>query len=140
MTDELASYQKLPYRLFVNHSKGEYVKWLAHTNGVESFWALAKRSLQGTYHQWSQQHLQRYLDEFAGRHNLRPLDTEMRMTVMVQQMVGKVLPFRVLAPARLRQFRFRSRRGRSRRFLRSTGTVLPEGSTTSDRAGPSLHG
>ena len=38
--DELASYAKLPYRLWVNHSRGEYVNWLAHTNGVESFWAL----------------------------------------------------------------------------------------------------
>ena len=40
--DELASYAKLPYRLWVNHSRGEYVNWLAHTNGVESFWALVK--------------------------------------------------------------------------------------------------
>ena len=48
VSDELASYAKLPYHLWVNHSKGEYVNWLAHTNGVESVGALVKRSLAGT--------------------------------------------------------------------------------------------
>ena len=103
VTDELASYAKLPYHLSVNHSAGQYVDGMAHTNGVESFWALLKRGYYGTYHKASPRHLQRYVDEFAGRHNLRPLDTELRMIVMVQQMAGKVLRFRTLAPRRPRQ-------------------------------------
>ena len=98
-----ASYAKLPYHLSVNHSAGQYVDGMAHTNGVESFWALLKRGYYGTYHKASPRHLQRYVDEFAGRHNLRPLDTELRMIVMVQQMAGKVLRFRTLAPRRPRQ-------------------------------------
>ncbi len=91
--DELGSYRALSNHYAVNHSRGLYVDWLAHTNGLESFWALFRRAYHGTYHHWSRRHIQRYLDEMAGRHNLRPLDTEMRMIVMVQQMVGKVLPF-----------------------------------------------
>lgn len=59
----------------VNHSVGEYVRGQAHTNGVESFWSMLKRGYQGTYHQMSAKHLQRYITEFAGRHNVRDLDT-----------------------------------------------------------------
>ena len=58
----------------VNHGVGEYVKGQATTNGVESFWALLKRGYHGVYHQMSAKHLQRYVDEFAGRYNIRRLD------------------------------------------------------------------
>ena len=54
---------------------GEYVREQAHTNGVESFWALLKRGYMGTYHKMSFKHLQRYVKEFEGRHNQRPFDT-----------------------------------------------------------------
>ncbi len=37
----------------VKHSAGEYVREQAHTNGVESFWALLKRGYMGTYHKMS---------------------------------------------------------------------------------------
>ena len=98
VTDELASYQKLPLHLSVNHSAGQYVEGWAHTNGVESFWALFKRAYKGTYHVMSARHLQRYLDEFAGRHNMRPLDTELRMIVMFQ-----IQPLAALVPRHLTQ-------------------------------------
>ena len=96
-------YNKLPNWIHVNHSQGEYVQGEVHVNGLESFWALVKRGYYGTYHQWHRRHIYRYINEFSGRHNIRPLDTEMRMTVMVQMMVGKVLPYRVLAPRRPKQ-------------------------------------
>ncbi len=38
-----------------------------------------------------------YVDEFAGRHNQRKLDTELQMAIMVQLMVGKRLRYKVLA-------------------------------------------
>ena len=51
----------------VHHSVGEYVKGEAHTNGVESFWALLKRGYHGVYHKMSVKHLQKYIDEFSNR-------------------------------------------------------------------------
>ena len=59
----------------VNHSVGEYVREKAHVNGMESFWSMLKRGYYGTYHRMSPAHLQRYVAEFAGRHNIRSLDT-----------------------------------------------------------------
>ena len=68
----------------------------AHTNGIESFWALLKRGYYGTYHKMSEKHLSRYIGEFAGRHNARAVDTIQQMTLMAQGMMGKRLPYREL--------------------------------------------
>ena len=46
---------------------------MAHTNGIESHWAMLKRGYVGVYHQMSAKHLPRYVAEFEGRHNSRPL-------------------------------------------------------------------
>jgi transposase-like protein len=55
----------------VNHSAGEYVREQVHTNSIESVWALLKRGHYGTFHQWSEKHLSRYVDEFVFRLNTR---------------------------------------------------------------------
>ena len=55
---------------------------MAHTQGIESFWAALKRGYHGTYHKMSEKHLDRYVSEFAGRHNHRPLDTIDQMSAM----------------------------------------------------------
>ena len=55
----------------VRHGTGEYVKEMAHTNGIESFWSMLKRAHKGTFHKISPKHLDRYVQEFAGRHNIR---------------------------------------------------------------------
>lgn len=80
----------------VNHGVKEYVRDQAHTNGIESFWALLKRSYHGTYHKISAKHLQRYVDEFSGRNNLRESDTSEQMAVVAQRMIGKRLPYQAL--------------------------------------------
>ena len=80
----------------VNHSVAEYVRGQAHTNGIESFWSMLKRAHKGVYHQISAKHLQRYVDEFAGRHNVREADTIDQMGAVVSGMVGKRLMYRDL--------------------------------------------
>ena len=65
----------------VNHGAKQYVDGIAHTNGIESFWSMLKRRYIGTYHQFSVKHMQRYVDEFAGRHNQRSMDTEKQMVL-----------------------------------------------------------
>ena len=80
----------------VRHSAKEYVHGMAHTNGIESFWSMLKRGYHGVYHQMSRKHLQRYVNEFAGRHNLRPMDTIEQMESMVNGMNGKRLRYKDL--------------------------------------------
>ena len=73
-TDESRSYSGIDAYDFehmtVNHSAGEYVKEMASTNGIESFWSLLKRGFMGTYHQMSPEHLNRYVNEFSFRHDV----------------------------------------------------------------------
>ena len=99
-TDDHGGYAGMPNRHTVRHTVGEYVAGQAHVNGLESFWAMMKRGYMGTYHRMSPAHLQRYVNEFAGRHNQRDLDTEMQMRLMVQGMVGKRLRYKDLAVGR----------------------------------------
>ena len=80
----------------VKHSVKEYVREEAHTNGVESVWAALKRGYQGIYHKMSSKHLDRYVREFAGRHNLRPEDTLEQMSTIAKRMGPKRLPYRKL--------------------------------------------
>ena len=93
-TDEARAYWKLrrPHGS-VRHSIGEYVKGLAHTNGLESFWAILKRGCNGVYHHLSVKHLHRYVQEFSGRRNRRPRDTEEQMKAIVQSMAGRRLRY-----------------------------------------------
>ena len=80
----------------VCHSTGEYVREMAHTNGIESFWAQLKRAHDGTFHKMSAKHLHRYTTEFAGRHNDREADTLAQMENMACAMVGKRLEYKEL--------------------------------------------
>jgi len=90
---DLQSYEKLDgcQHDSVKHSVGEYVKGKAHVNGVESFWAMLKRAHKGTFHKFSPKHLDRYVKEFAGRHNIRDLDTLAQMRNTVARLFGRNL-------------------------------------------------
>lgn len=93
-TDEHKGYNGIPNpHETVKHSVSEYVNGMAHTNGIESFWAMLKRGYHGTYHQMSEKHLRRYVSEFAGRHNARDFDTIRQMERMAANMEGKRLTF-----------------------------------------------
>ncbi len=93
-TDGHPAYRALPRpHGFVRHSVGEYVNGQAHTNGIESFWSLLKRGYHGTFHHVSAKHLDRYVAEFAGRHNARGSDTAEQMRRTAAAMSGKVLQY-----------------------------------------------
>lgn len=77
----------------VQHSAGTYVIEQIHTNGIEAFWSVLKRGIVGVYHHVSVKHLDLYVDEFAGRHNLRDLGTEAQMSAVARGMVGKRLRY-----------------------------------------------
>ena len=96
-TDEAAAYKGMPFEHeSVRHSAGEYVKEMAHTQGIESFWATLKRAHKGIYHKISPKHLNRYVRQFAGKHNFREADTIDQMGDVVAGMVGKRLMYRDL--------------------------------------------
>ena len=96
-TDDATAYRGMAHEHeSVRHSVGEYVRDQIHTNGIESFWSMLKRAHKGVYHKISPKHLQRYVNEFAGRHNSREKDTIDRMQSMVAGMVGKRLMYRNL--------------------------------------------
>jgi transposase-like protein len=83
----------------VAHTLGEYVTedGLAHTNTAEAFFAILKRGVMGSFHSISEQHLQRYCDEFAFRWNHRSAlgieDTE-RAAAAIKGAAGKRLTYR----------------------------------------------
>ena len=97
-TDDALAYRDMPgiRHQAVKHSIGQYVDGKAHTNGIESFWALLKRGYYGTYHKMSVQHLKRYVNEFSGRHNVRNANTADQMSKVVSGMVGKRLRYKDL--------------------------------------------
>ena len=95
-TDEAKAYQGLPNHEAVKHSVAEYVRDQAHTNGMESFWSMLKRAHMGIFHKLSPKHLNRYVQEFSGKHNLRNLDTLDQMRAVVVRLAGRALPYRRL--------------------------------------------
>ena len=93
-TDEAAAYNRLNrHHEAVAHGAGEYVRGQAHTNGIESFWSMLKRGYVGTYHHFSVKHLDRYVTEFEGRHNRRPLDTADQMAALAKGADGKRMTY-----------------------------------------------
>ena len=97
ITDDHKSYKKLPfYHRQVNHSRIQYVHGSAHTNGIESFWSMVKRSYHGVHHFWSPKHNDRYIAGLCGKHNIRDLDTVDQMASVVRDMEGKRLTWAVL--------------------------------------------
>ena len=80
----------------VRHSVAEYVRGMAHTNGIESFWSMLKRAHKGTFHKLSAKHLQRYVNEFAAKQNTRQMDTIDQMRHLVAGLVGRRLMYRDL--------------------------------------------
>ena len=82
----------------VNHSKDEYVGKEGQTvNTAESFFAILKRGIMGSFHSVSEQHLQRYVTEFEFRWNTRvalEINDTMRAAAILKGAEGKRLTYR----------------------------------------------
>lgn len=88
-TDDLPSYNDLEKMGFdhktVAHSQKIYVaSGDIHTNNVEGFWSQLKRSIDGTYHHVTPEHLQEYADEYSFRYSHRKDDKPMFKTMLKQ--------------------------------------------------------
>jgi transposase-like protein len=95
MTDELVSYWGLEESYthsVINHAE-KYVDGIVSTNGMENFWSLLKRGLNGTYVAVEPFHLFRYIDEQAFRFNNRGTNDSGRFVKTLSQVTGKRLTF-----------------------------------------------
>lgn len=98
MTDKYTVYNGLSEEFagheIVDHGKGEYVRGNTHTNTVEGWFALLKRGVTGTFHHVSEEHLDRYVDEFAFRYNRRDLTDGERAVDALKKIGGKRLTYK----------------------------------------------
>jgi transposase-like protein len=102
-TDEHTGYMGLEKKYVhevVNHLEA-YVDGKVHTNGIENFWSLLKRGLNGTYVSVEPFHLEKYVDEQAFRYNNRatkdnPLNDADRFILAMHQVAGKRLTYSAL--------------------------------------------
>ena len=99
-TDEFTGYHGLEKKYVhkvINHSQ-EYVRGQVHTQGIENFWSLLKRTLRGTYVSVEPFHLDGYLDEQVFRYNNRktkdnPLTDTDRFALAMMQVAGRRLTY-----------------------------------------------
>jgi transposase-like protein len=97
-TDELSSYVGLEKEYahnVINHMEA-YVMGNVHTNGIENFWSLLKRTIRGTYVSVEPFHLFRYVDEQSFRFNKRDNDNAGRFAEVVSGIVGKRVTYKKL--------------------------------------------
>ena len=90
VTDEYKGYMgisKLIPHAVINHQKS-YADGIIHTNTIEGFWALLKRGMFGQFHSVSRRHLQRYIDEFCYRYNLRDEDSDTAFSLTTNRCLG----------------------------------------------------
>ena len=102
-TDKLKSYNRLGEHFAehgsVDHFHGEYVNGEAHTNTLENYWCLLKRSVKGTYTKIAPFHTDRYLSEQSWRFNYRKLSDYGRFKLLCSMIFGKRLKFMELIGA-----------------------------------------
>ena len=95
-TEDHRAYPGMPFdQESVKHTAADYVRDMAHTNGIESFRAVPQRA-QGRLPQVRRQALQHYVIDFASRHNVRKKDTLTQLEFIVSGMVGKRLTSKAL--------------------------------------------
>jgi transposase-like protein len=104
-TDDSSSYNwakdEFAAHKTVNHSEDEYVRYegddVVTSNQAENFFSQLKRSLDGTHHHVSREHLSRYLSEFDFRYSSRKISDTERMAKLVGQVGGKRLTYKLIS-------------------------------------------
>lgn len=98
-TDTALPYLKMDADQFVHqmvdHAE-KYVEGRCHTNSLENFWSLLKRTLKGTYVSVDPIHLERYLDEQVTRFNERKCDDRTRFFSTMQRVAKRRLTYKKL--------------------------------------------
>ena len=97
-TDALKSYEGLDDEFvheMIDHAK-EYVRGNCHTNGIENFWSLLKRCINGTYISVMPWHLKSYVDEQVFRFNERKGDDSERFEEVMSRTAGRRLTYSAL--------------------------------------------
>jgi transposase-like protein len=97
-TDALPSYASMNHvfvHKFIDHMEA-YARGNVHTNGLENFWSLLKRSINGTYVSVEPFHLFRYLDEQAFRFNSRRQSDANRFGDVAKRVTGRRLTYKAL--------------------------------------------
>lgn len=100
-TDAAMFYRRLGHQFrkheYVDHSSGEYVRGTVTTNHAEGFFSQLKRSIDGTHHHVSVEHLPRYLAEFDFRYTTRKMNDSQRMGRLLGQVGGRRLTYNRVA-------------------------------------------
>jgi transposase-like protein len=99
ITDDCSSYSGIGREFAgghktINHSLGQYVNGDITTNTAESYFALLKRGVHGTFHHVSKRHLKRYCDEFSFRWNHRKVNDGTRAEAAIRGVDGKRLTYK----------------------------------------------
>jgi hypothetical protein len=79
----------------IDHAEA-FVRGRVHTNGLENFWSLFKRTIYGTHHQVTAYHLDRYLDSATFRFNTRKMKNGERFAVALKRADGRRLTYNSL--------------------------------------------
>lgn len=82
----------------VNHSENEYVRnenesktaYKVHTNSIEGFWSLVKRTINGTHHWISKKHIDKYLSEMSFRYNTKDFGDAERFNFFLNSTEGRL--------------------------------------------------
>lgn len=101
-TDALQSYRALGKHNYMHAAIDHAVRYVdgkVHTNGLENFWSLLKRSIKGTYVSVDPIHLFRYVDEQTYRFNERKKNDLQRFVGVLKDVIGKRLTYKELISA-----------------------------------------
>lgn len=99
-TDGLQSYHRVAEGMkghkWVDHLAGEYVRDGVSTNKIESFFSQLKRSIDGTHHAVSKEHLPRYLAQFDFLRTFCTCTDSERMRIVIDRAGGRRLSYKPL--------------------------------------------